>query len=44
VRKGDQEWLNYLNFFIYRLQQSGKMKELYKKWFNAEPTRVSPSW
>ena len=44
VRKFDQEWLNYMNFFIYRLQQSGKMKELYKKWFNAEPFRVSPTW
>jgi polar amino acid transport system substrate-binding protein len=44
VRKFDQEWLNYLNFFIYRLQQSGKMKELYKKWFNAEPFHVSPTW
>ncbi len=44
VRKFDQEWLNYLNFFIYRLQQSGKMKELYKKWFAAEPFRVSPTW
>jgi polar amino acid transport system substrate-binding protein len=44
VRKFDQEWLNYANFFIYRLHQSGKMKELYKKWFNAEPFRVSPTW
>ena len=44
VRKFDQEWLNYMNFFIYRLHQSGKMKELYKKWFNAEPFRVSPTW
>ncbi len=44
VRKGDQEWLNFLNFYIYKLHQSGKMKELYKKWFNAEPARVSPSW
>jgi polar amino acid transport system substrate-binding protein len=44
VRKGDQEWLNFLNFYIYKLHQSGKMKELYKKWFNAEPAKVSPSW
>lgn len=44
VRKFDQEWLNYMNFFIYRLQQSGKMKDLYKKWFGAEPFRVSPTW
>ena len=27
-----------------KLHQSGKMKELYKKWFNAEPARVSPNW
>ncbi len=44
VRKFDQEWLNYLNFYIYRLQQSGQMKELYKKYFGAEPFRVSPTW
>ena len=44
VRKGDQEWLTFLNFYIYKLHQSGKMKELYKKWFNAEPARVSPNW
>jgi polar amino acid transport system substrate-binding protein len=44
VRKGDQEWLNFLNFYIYKLHQSGKMKELYTKWFNAEPAKVSPSW
>jgi len=44
VRKFDQEWLNYMNFFIYRLHQSGKMKELYKKWFNADPRPVSPNW
>ena len=44
LRKGDQEWLSFLNFYIYKLHQSGKMKELYKKWFNAEPARVSPSW
>jgi len=44
VRKFDQEWLNYINFFIYRLHQSGKMKELYKKWFNADPRPVSPNW
>ena len=44
VRKFDPEWLHYLNFFIYRLHQTGKMKELYKKWFNAEPMRVSPTW
>ncbi|HTX52688.1 MAG TPA: transporter substrate-binding domain-containing protein [Candidatus Baltobacteraceae bacterium] len=44
VRKFDQEWLNYLNFFIYRLQQSGKMKALYKQWFGAEPFHVSPTW
>ena len=33
-----------MNFFIYRLQQSGKMKELYKTWFAAEPFPVSPKW
>jgi polar amino acid transport system substrate-binding protein len=44
VRKFDQEWLNYVNFFIYRLHQSGKMKEVYKKWYGSDPFRVSPTW
>ena len=44
LRKGDQEWLNYLNFYVYRLHQSGKMRELYVKWFGSEPMRVAPSW
>jgi len=43
VRKFDQEWLNYLNFFIYRLHQTGKMKELYKKHFGEEP-KIYPTW
>ena len=31
-------------FFIYKLHQSGKMKELYVKWFGSQPARVSPNW
>lgn len=43
IRKYDQEWRDYLNFFIYRLHQTGKMKELYKKHFGEEP-KITPTW
>lgn len=37
VRKGDQEWLNYLNNFITNLRYSGENAELYQKWFGVPP-------
>ncbi|MFD0714270.1 transporter substrate-binding domain-containing protein [Paenibacillus sp. GCM10027626] len=37
VRKGDQEWLNYLNFFIFQINNQGTNKNLYTKWFGINP-------
>ncbi|KAB2329550.1 transporter substrate-binding domain-containing protein [Cytobacillus depressus] len=36
VKKGDQEWLNYLNHFIRNLNYSGETAELYKNRFGVE--------
>ena len=33
IRKGDVVFLNWLNLFIMELNESGKLDELYKKWF-----------
>jgi len=44
VRKGDMEWTYYINFFIYKSFQSGKLQEIYKKYFGVAPTKVSPTW
>ena len=33
IRKGDVVFLNWLNLFIADLKDSGKLDELYKKWF-----------
>jgi polar amino acid transport system substrate-binding protein len=33
IRKGDVVFLNWLNLFITDLRESGKLDELYKKWF-----------
>lgn len=35
VRKNDQEWLNYLNQFIFDINTNGKNKAAYVKWFGA---------
>lgn len=37
VAKNDQEWLNYLNFFIFNINSSGQNAALYKKWFGVNP-------
>ncbi|WP_409345989.1 transporter substrate-binding domain-containing protein [Paenibacillus sp. MBLB4367] len=37
VRKGDQEWLNYLNFFVFQINNQGTNKSLYTKWFGINP-------
>ena len=37
VKQGDQVWLNYLNQFLFELNTSGKNRELYRKWFGADP-------
>ncbi|WP_019122596.1 transporter substrate-binding domain-containing protein [Brevibacillus massiliensis] len=40
VKKGDQEWLNYLNQFIRNLNYSGEGAELYKKWFGVDAPKL----
>jgi polar amino acid transport system substrate-binding protein len=40
ARKGDQNWLNYLNNFLTNLRYSGKNAELYKKWFGVPPASM----
>ena len=37
LRQGDVDWLNWLNQFIFKLNTSGKNKELYNKWFGTDP-------
>ncbi|RIV26173.1 amino acid ABC transporter substrate-binding protein [Alicyclobacillaceae bacterium I2511] len=37
IKKGDQNWLNYLNFFIFDMNSSGENAALYKKWFGVYP-------
>ncbi|WP_248930291.1 transporter substrate-binding domain-containing protein [Paenibacillus hamazuiensis] len=37
VRKGDQEWLNYLNFFVFQINNQGTNKSIYTKWFGINP-------
>jgi polar amino acid transport system substrate-binding protein len=36
VRKNDQEWLNYLNLFVYQINTDGTNKDLYNKWFGTD--------
>lgn len=40
VKKGDQEWLNYLNHFIRNLNYSGEGAELYKNRFGVEAPKL----
>jgi len=43
VKKGDQDWLNYLNLFIFDLNVSGENSNLYKKWFGVSlPFKLNP--
>lgn len=37
LKKGDQEWMNYLNQYIFDMNSSGKNSDLYKKWFGVTP-------
>lgn len=41
VQKGDQDWLNYLNTFIFLLEADGTNQALFEKWFGA-PRLNSP--
>lgn len=45
VRKNDQEWLNYVNLFVFEMNRTGKNQELYKKWFGAKlPYELNPGF
>jgi polar amino acid transport system substrate-binding protein len=45
VKKGDQDWLNYLNLFIFQTNNDGTNKELYKKWFGMDlPYELNPKY
>ena len=40
VKRGDHDWLNYLNSFIRNFNASGDNAELYKKWFGTEMPKI----
>jgi polar amino acid transport system substrate-binding protein len=45
VNKNDQEWLNYMNLFVYEMNRTGKNAELYQKWFGKElPFELNPGF
>lgn len=45
VPRGDQEWLNWVNMFVYELNNSGTSYELYRKWFGADmPAPLMPQY
>ncbi|MEX3854393.1 MULTISPECIES: transporter substrate-binding domain-containing protein [Paraburkholderia] len=37
VKAGDQEWLNYLNLFLFNVNASKLNAQLYNKWFGTDP-------
>ncbi|WP_126876529.1 transporter substrate-binding domain-containing protein [Paraburkholderia kururiensis] len=37
VKAGDQQWLNYLNLFLFNVNASKLNAQLYKKWFGVDP-------
>jgi polar amino acid transport system substrate-binding protein len=37
VKAGDQQWLNYLNLFLFNINASKLNAQLYKKWFGTDP-------
>jgi polar amino acid transport system substrate-binding protein len=45
LKKGDQDWRNYLDLFIFTINTNGTNKELYKKWFGEElPFKLNPEY
>ena len=45
VRKNDQEWLNYMNLFVFEINRTGKNQELYQKWFGKKlPYPLTPTF
>lgn len=44
VRKNDQEWLNYINLFVFEMNK-GTNSELYQKWFGKKlPYSLNPQF
>ncbi len=37
VKAGDQQWLSYLNLFLFNINASKLNAQLYKKWFGTDP-------
>lgn len=33
AKKGDPDWLTYLNYYVFEINKSGKNDEVYRKWF-----------
>lgn len=45
LQRGDQDWINWVNMFVFELNTTGKGRELYKKWFDAEmPAPLNPNF
>lgn len=45
VPRGDQEWLNWINMFVFDFNASGKSYELHEKWFKSPmPAPVNPRY
>lgn len=42
--KGDQNWLNWMNLWVFEMHAFGKNRELYNKWFLSEPIKLTPEW
>lgn len=45
VRKNDQEWLNYINLFVFEMNKSGTNDQLYQKAFGKKlPYNLNPQF
>lgn len=45
VRKNDQEWLNYINLFVFEMNKSGTNDQLYQKAFGKKlPYHLNPQF
>lgn len=44
VRRGDQDWLNWVNQFVFDMNQSGQTRAIYKKWYEADMPNIQPKF
>jgi ABC-type amino acid transport substrate-binding protein len=44
VRKGDPDFLRWLDLFISEYVRSGQYGEYYRKWWGTEPAAIVPHW